>query len=119
MPYSYRVSTNAIKRIKEAATYLEVTHVGYGFEFDLELQECIDQLCGYPESGVLLYENKRRAYLKRFKYHVIYSVHHDRNEISAAHSSSSQQASQPLERGVSSFVSNKLFISLRPEFWYR
>ena len=81
MAYSYRISTNAINRIQEAVTYLEQVRTGYAFQFDLELQECIDQLCEFPESGIAIYDNRRRFYLQRFKYHVIYTVHHDRNEI--------------------------------------
>lgn len=81
MAYDYRVSSNAIRRIQEAAAYLEEQRSGFAFEFNLELQECFDLLCRHPESGQLLYENRRRAYLMRFKYHVIYSVHPDRQEI--------------------------------------
>ncbi len=81
MAYSYRISTNALGRIQEAIEYLERVQTGFGIAFDDELQNCITQLCEFPEMASPLYEDRRRAYLSRFKYHVIYSVHHSRREI--------------------------------------
>lgn len=81
MPYSYRVSKTALRRIQEAASFLEEQYTGYALEFDQELQACIQQLTLLPESAPPLYANRRRFYLQRFKYHVICSVHPDRQEI--------------------------------------
>lgn len=81
MPYTYRVSKTALHRIQEAASFLEEQRTGYALEFDQELQACIHQLTEFPESAPPLYANRRRFYLQHFKYHVIYSVHHDRQEI--------------------------------------
>jgi|GEM_PF-4825858 plasmid stabilization system protein ParE len=81
MAYTYRISANALKRIKQAILYLEEHRTGYGLKFDKELQNYIQQLTEGPEIAAPLYKNRRRGYLYKFKYHVIYSVHHDRQEI--------------------------------------
>lgn len=79
MAYGYKVSANALRRIQEAVVYLEQAQQGFGIAFDEELQDCISRICEFPEMAPPL--NRRRAYLPRFKYHVIYSVHHSRREI--------------------------------------
>ena len=81
MAYTYRVSANALRRIQEAVVYLENVQQGFGMAFDAELQDCMTHICEFPEMAPPLYENRRKAYLSRFKYHIVYSVHHDRKEI--------------------------------------
>ncbi len=78
MPYNYRVSRTALRRIQEAATFLEEQRAGHALEFDQELQKCIHQLCEFPESAPPLYSNRRRFYLHVSNIMSSTPIHHDR-----------------------------------------
>lgn len=81
MSYTYRVTTDAALDVIEAALYLESKRKGYGLKFRDSLNKLLDFLCSNPKAATILYANRRKAYLRSFKYHVIYTINEDAQEI--------------------------------------
>ena len=81
MSYTYRVTTDAALDVIEAALYLERQRKGYGLKFRENLNKLLDFLCSNPKTAAILYDNRHKAYLRSFKYHVIYTINEDVQEI--------------------------------------
>jgi toxin ParE1/3/4 len=73
----YRFLSAAEEEMSEAAVFYEAASVGLGRDFLEDLQQTIDTLRAYPEIGVRVDDNLRRALLRQFPFSLIYSVEPD------------------------------------------
>ena len=81
MTYSYRVSTNALKRIMAIVAKIEQQEPGLSITFNAQLQQCFDDICNDPGSGKNLFEQKHGFLMPSFNYLIIYTIHSDRSEV--------------------------------------
>lgn len=58
--------------ISEAYTWYEERRVGLGEEFLSCVDACIQAICRMPEMYATVYENYRRALVRRFPYSIFY-----------------------------------------------
>jgi|SRR5882724_1132795 len=63
--------------IQAAADYYENEEAGLGFRFVEELNRAIKLILQFPNAWSPLSKRSRRCPLRRFPYHVIYSVQHE------------------------------------------
>ena len=73
----------AEKELFESAAYYEQKDIGLGAKFLNEVEEIIDLISKYPESGTLLNRYAHRVLLKRFQYSIVYRVYKDQIVILA------------------------------------
>ncbi len=81
MSYTYRVSTNGLKRIIALVSEIEQQEPGLSIAFSKELEDCLDLICQKPENGKVLFESKRGVLLPSFHYLLIYTIHPGRSEV--------------------------------------
>jgi plasmid stabilization system protein ParE len=74
----------AERELNEVAVYYEKSSVGLGSGFLDDVEQAIDQIKHYPESGYLLNQAVRRVLLRRFPYAVMYSVRRDEIKVLAS-----------------------------------
>lgn len=80
----YRFLSPAEDEMSEAALFYEL--VGLGNDFLDDVQQRIDRLRQYPQSGTLIDTNLRRILLHRFPFSIIYAEERDEIAIvSIAH----------------------------------
>lgn len=58
--------------ISEAYAWYEERRVGLGEEFLSCVDACIQAICRMPEMYAVVYENYRRAFVRRFPYSIFY-----------------------------------------------
>jgi plasmid stabilization system protein ParE len=72
-----RFSILAEAEIQAAADYYEIQDAGLGLRFVEELNRAIKLILQFPNAWSPLSKRSRRCPLRRFPYHVIYSVQQD------------------------------------------
>jgi len=74
---------SAQKEILESVAYYEQRDSELGAEFLDEVEETVDLILQYPESGKLLNAYARRVLLNRFPYGIVYRVYNEQIVILA------------------------------------
>lgn len=64
----------AEREVETAADYYENQQTGLGLRFISELNRSIDLILEFPEAWARLSRRSRRCVMRRFPYHIIYSV---------------------------------------------
>ncbi|HKO45898.1 MAG TPA: type II toxin-antitoxin system RelE/ParE family toxin [Pyrinomonadaceae bacterium] len=73
----YRFLSPAEEEMTEASLFYDAASSGLGSDFLDDVQQAIDRLREYPESGEAVSSNLRRMLLHRFPYSIIYSAETD------------------------------------------
>jgi plasmid stabilization system protein ParE len=81
MQVSYQPA--AQKELLDSVAYYEQRDYGLGAKFLDEIEETLDLISTYPESGTLLNAYARRVLLNGFPYGVIYRIYQDQIVILA------------------------------------
>lgn len=64
----------AEEEMTEASLFYEAASSGLGKDFLDDVQQAIDRVCEYPQSGEVVASDLRRVLLHRFPFSIIYSV---------------------------------------------
>jgi plasmid stabilization system protein ParE len=69
---------SAARQFREAQDWYESQRAGLGAEFARSLEAVVNRIARQPEGAPLVWEDVRRAYLKRFPYAVFFILEPDR-----------------------------------------
>lgn len=83
MTYQLYLQTAAINDLQEAVDWYEAQKIGLGGEFLAAIGEMLSLIEQNPFTFALVYNQKRRAALRRFPYNIIYTIEDDSIRVSA------------------------------------
>jgi plasmid stabilization system protein ParE len=69
---------SAARELEEAQSWYESQRSGLGAEFARSLEAVVHRIARQPEGAPLVWEDVRRAHLKRFPYSIFYIVEAER-----------------------------------------
>ena len=69
---------SALRQLQDAQGWYEMQRAGLGAEFARSVEAVVHRIARQPEGAPLVWEDVRRAHLRRFPYSVFYLVEFDR-----------------------------------------
>ena len=72
MTFSFHPEAEA--EFNESIEYYEEREQGLGYDFSIEVFECIQKIVNYPTAWPVIEEDIRRCLVNRFPYGIIYSI---------------------------------------------
>jgi len=69
---------SAAHQLQEAQSWYEAQRAGLGAEFARSLEAVVHRIARQPEGAPIVWEDVRRAHLKRFPYSVFFIIEPDR-----------------------------------------
>lgn len=74
MNYTLFLQTSAVRDLQKAFDWYEEQRPGLGTEFIAETDRVFLLIESHPLQFAIIYKHKRRVVVRRFPYHIIYSV---------------------------------------------
>jgi toxin ParE1/3/4 len=68
------IRPRARSELADAAAWYENQREGLGQEFMAAVQECLDRFSAFAEAHPVIYEDVRRALVRRFPYNVLFQL---------------------------------------------